>query len=692
MPDYRVQVPMPAARNTRAGRLAYGPMTAIRPLPPAYPTTATLMLLASGGDPFQCSAGQASTALRAIEDLLALLPAGQAELAAQFRPAAGLLGQAVSQLSSWQLTLAETTALKQPHLPSWGEAQMLEDVWVGRQPPEPAGETVYGFQASISPLLGHLVHAIRNLAQGDATYGAGLRRLMLAAAVAEFAGRVTAAVTTFTAAVWEYEQPSIPTIAGASARVTIRSSARVHPQARWARAARVLFLPGRVEITTAAGLEIIGDQMPVAFLMHVVPPSPRAALTGYDPAERYVAAPLQDELGVIHLCSADGYSLGAIAIVDWLSQPEFQIGQRVATRTGEEMLPARDLLVWGLQVSGILDGAAVLNVPIRRGVMHPPMPPGHADSRPTSVRNSPPGTAGYQPAELIRLLRPASHRQPHRGTGAGPGAAYKRRLQRMKFWRKNTGPGSVVNHVVRAGAPVAIWVGGLGSAYLFAGTFWARLCMLWALVAVAEPWLWWGVEHLRDRRVRRMRAVYRPGKHPGGTRAFFGRAAVLYDGTDIGVRGATGHIAWAGGPSDPHLGVVAVQRLMDAEGPWAIAFVDRSSRWRFVLPIEHWAPSGDLGGLAGFAKAAGLSVADASASRVAASNDVFDERSAIARSTSSGPPTRGMVILMFWCLTVVPFTLAGSQVATVGLLALAAIAVVPAAARALWRRLLARTT
>src|SRR5699024_10725565 len=104
--------------------------------------------------------------------------------------------------------------------------------------------------------------------------------------------------------------------------------------------------------------------------------------------------------------------------------------------------------------------------------------------------SAPPATAGYQPPALIRLLRPAPHHQPYRGTGTKPAAAHKRRQQRLKFWRKDTGPGSPINHVVRAAAPAAIWIGGLGSAYLFAETFWARLCLLWAVVAVLEPWSW----------------------------------------------------------------------------------------------------------------------------------------------------------------------------------------------------------
>ena len=670
--------------------IAWDPMNAQRPVPPQYPTTATLMLLADRGDPFAGATARAASARQAIVDLLELLPAEQREFGEQFEPAAHALQQAAAALSTWQLSPQETTVLSLPTVPSWGEAPMLEDVWVGREPPTLTGEAVYGFQGAITPLLGHLLNAIHNLEQGNYAYGAGLRRVMLAAAVAEFATRVKAAVSIYTAAVWDFERPSMPTGAGGSARVELRSSPRAHPQARWARAARVLFLPGRVEITTAEGLEVIGDQVPIAGLMHVVPPSPRSVLTTYDPAERYARIPCYDELGVVHLCDTDGYSLGGIAVADWLAQPELQIAQQVATIAGERPMAARDRLVWGLQVAGIVDGAAVLGVPIRRGVMHPPSRT-PITTGPTAT-SSPPATPGYQPRALIRLLRPAPHHQPYRGTATQPQAAHKRRQQRLKTWRKDTGPGSVINHVVRAGAPAAIWIGGLGSAYLFAETIWARLCLLWAVVAVLEPWVWWVVEHLRDRHPRRMAAAYRPGRYPGGSRAFAGRAALLFDGTNIGVRGSQGHIAWAAGPSDAHLGVVAVHRLMDGAVPWAIALVDHGGRWRFVLPIAQWVPSGDLAGLAGFAEAAGLTVADAQAQQVPTTEDVFDERTPSAQQPRSGPPTRGMVILAAWCLMVVPLTLAGSRLTTFTLLALAAVATVPAAARWLWQTMLARRT
>src|SRR5699024_10482917 len=120
-----------------------------------------------------------------------------------FQPAAHALQQAAATLSSWQLSPQEETVLRLPTVPSWGEAPMLEDVWVGREPPRITGEAVYGFQGAITPLLGHLVNAIWNLEQGNHAYGAGLRRVMLAAAVAEFAARVEAAVTIYTAAVWD---------------------------------------------------------------------------------------------------------------------------------------------------------------------------------------------------------------------------------------------------------------------------------------------------------------------------------------------------------------------------------------------------------------------------------------------------------------------------------------------------------
>lgn len=666
-------------------------MTPSRPAPPQYPTTATLMLLATPGDPFVQASARAGTAHRAITELLELLPADQQQLAEQFHPAARATWHAASVLSTWSLSAQEAGALASPTVASWGEAPMLEDVWVGRQPARLAEEAVYGFEGAITPLLAHLTNAVDNLAQGQATFGTGLRRVMLAAAVAEFAARVEAAVTVFTAAVWDFERPAVPAPAGASARVELRPGPRAHPQARWARAAHVLFVPGRVEITTAEGTEVIGLDRPVAALMHVVPPSPRAALTGYDLAERYERLPLQDELGAVHLCDADGYSLGAIAVADWLTQPQLQIGQQVASTAGEHPMLARDRLVWGLEAAGIVDGAAVLGVPVRRGVMHPPRRT-TLTTEPPPPSAAPPGTSGYRPRELVRLIRPAPHHQPYRGNATTPAAAYKRRLQRLKTWRKDTGPASPINHVVRAAAPAAIWIGGLGSAYLFSSTLWAQLGLLWSAVAVSEPWLWWAWVHLRDRSPHRITAAYRPGRYPGGSRSFASRAALLFDGTAIGVRGPRGHIAWAAGPWDQHRGVVAVHRLLDGAVPWAIALVDQRAQWRFVLPIEQWAPGGDLGPLAGFAEAAGLSVADTQARRVEGGEDVFDDRTPQAQPVHSGPPTRGMVILMFWCLIVVPFTLAGNPVATLVLLVLAAVAVVPAAARALWRRLLARSS
>lgn len=666
-------------------------MSEPRPAPAPYPTTATLMLLADRGDPFTCAAARTESAHRAIVDLIELLPADQQDLAEQFRPAARATRHAVSVLSTWRLSDQESAVLTSGATPSWGEAPMLEDVWVGRQPPRLSDEGVYGFQGAISPLLAHLMHAIGNLHQGSADYGAGLRRVMLAATVAEFAARVEAAVTVFTAAVWDFERPAVPSATGASTRVELRTGPRAHPVARWARTARLLFVPGRVEITTAEGLVVIGEERPVAALMHVVPPSPRAVLTAYDPAERYTRLPWWDELGVLHLCDADGYSLGALAVADWLSQPHYQVRQQVATIAGEEPMAARDRLVWGLQAAGLTDGAAVLGVPLRRGVMHPP-PRTALTAGPAAPSSAPPGTPGYQPRPLVQLVRPGPHHQAYLGTAARPVAAYKRRLQRAKRWRKDTGPASPVNHTVRAVAPAAIWIGGLGSAYLFSETIWAQLCMLWSAVAVLEPWVWWGYVHLRDRSPRRLTATYRPGRYSGGSRAFASRAALLFDGSSIGVRGPQGHVAWAAGPWDARLGVVAMHRLLDDGQAWGLALVDGAGRWRFVLPLEQWAPGSDLTGLAGFAEAAGLSVADTHARRVEAGEDVFDDRTPRAQQVRSGPPTRGMVILMFWCLTVVPLTLWGNHRATFALLVLAALAVVPAAARGLWRAMHARRT
>src|SRR5699024_8274052 len=82
------ELPIEPAAGGRTGPLAWGPMTPSRPAPPQYPTTATLMLLATPGDPFVQASARAGTAHRAITELLELLPADQQQLPEQFHPAA----------------------------------------------------------------------------------------------------------------------------------------------------------------------------------------------------------------------------------------------------------------------------------------------------------------------------------------------------------------------------------------------------------------------------------------------------------------------------------------------------------------------------------------------------------------------------------------------------------------------------
>src|SRR5690625_747373 len=115
------------AAGGRTGPLAWGPMTPSRPAPPQYPTTATLMLLATAGDPFVQASARAGTAHRAITELLELLPADQQQLAEQFHPAARATWHAASVLSTWSLSAQEAGALASPTVASWGEAPMRSE-------------------------------------------------------------------------------------------------------------------------------------------------------------------------------------------------------------------------------------------------------------------------------------------------------------------------------------------------------------------------------------------------------------------------------------------------------------------------------------------------------------------------------------------------------------------------------------
>ena len=67
---------------------------------------------------------------------------------------------------------------------------------------------------------------------------------------------------------------------------------------RWARYARAMFLTDRVELTTGTGRRVIGSDNEIAFLLHVVPPSPTTEVISYETAEQHAPVPLYDELGV----------------------------------------------------------------------------------------------------------------------------------------------------------------------------------------------------------------------------------------------------------------------------------------------------------------------------------------------------------------------------------------------------------
>ncbi|UFU07871.1 hypothetical protein [Ruania halotolerans] len=667
---------------------------------PARPHTATQLLLARGGDPFEEAGSSVSRAHRSVAELLAFLPPQHQGLRQLLVRLTDGLTRTQERMSGWALTDIETRTLAMPTVTSWGEPMISQDAPVGQAPPttDPNEEPIYGFRACLAATVQRIEAVAQRLPPAHQRPAGGMHRLMLAGDVAEAARTAEYITNVFTAAVWEFERPAVPLTPASSGRIELRASARATPQRRWARNARVLFTADRVQITTSAGVRTIGTDEPIAFLMHVAPPVPRNVLAPYDPAERYAPVPLYDELGVVHFCAASGHSLGAIALADWMVQPEYQVGQYRATVPAAEPLRARDLLVWGLETMGIARGAAILDVPIRRGVMHPPTAtPLKPTRRPraaggTVTPAATPGSPGYDPPAVVDMVRPAPHLLAYRGGGAYPVVAYKRRAKRRRFWRGDTGPASPANTVIRGPAAWAIVIGGLGSAYLLADTWFIRLCVIWAIVAVAEPWLWWGYQVLRDRSARRPIALYRPGKSPGRTRAFAHRAALAYDGTDLSVRGPGGHVAWLSGPGDTELGVVALRRLMDDDGPWAVALVDRWGHWRAVLPLDAWVPSGDLTNLAGFAEAAGLSVGDTHAARVQPTDDVFADGSRSSRARSVGPASRGLLILGFWAAVTTPITLAGWSVATAGLLTLLALAVFPVLGRAWWLRRMAQTT
>ncbi|MBZ2198533.1 hypothetical protein [Occultella gossypii] len=671
------------------------PVPPKRRVQPAAPRTPSQLLLAAGGDPFDHARATVASALGAASELLGFLPQEQEQLRQRFTTIVSMLEADRRMLADWRLMLTEQQVLGSVTPPTWGEYATLAGAPAGRTPvnPDTQAEPVYGFNA----VLGHVGGALKSATDALAQFGAQIgssRRFLLAGNVATAAAGVEHLAAMFTAAMWDYERPAMPTLPARSGRIELRASPRARPQTRWARYARVMFVADRVEFTTAQGRRVIGTDTPIAYLLHVAPPSPVDVLAPYDPAERYAQVPLYDALGAVHFCNDAGHSMGAIAVADWLVQPEVTVAQPWSMAPGAEYLRAHARLVWALQATGVTAGAATLRVPIRRGVAHPPM----AD--PDRVRpKAKSGTTGLAtptnpaatPIDVVAdVIRPAPHLLPYRGTGARPADAYRRRAKRGNTLNKDTGPASPLNGIIRWPALAAIIIGGLGSAYLLANTWWVRACVVLMFAAVLEPWLWWLWAWFRDHDLRRMKAVYRPGSAPGKTLRFARRAALLYDGANVGIRSATGHEAWLAASSDSDLGLVSIQRLMHEGQAWAFALTDRWGHWRAVLPARDWAPSGDLGGLAGFAQTAGLELGDTTAAPFPVTNDPLDESSAFAATRSKGPRTRGMVMLGIYALSVAPLTLLGARTATFMLFLVAAIALTPTFLRYVWNRWLDR--
>jgi len=657
-------------------------------LPAATPRTTTQLLLARGGDPYAHTHAIIGSALQSVRELLEFLPADQTALRSRFQEIHAMLEAAWPSLPA---TLAQQGpgGMNPQMLASlgWGEPVVVSGAPVGREAvdPDPQAEPVYGFAAALEGTRRYLKETTDALRMGAQTWGA--QRIVQAGAVAHAAAAIDHLAAVFTAAMWDFERPGVPALPSKAGRIELRASPRPAPMTTWARYARAMFLTDRVELTTATGRRVIGADNAIAFLLHVVPPSPTATVLPYDPAEPYAPVPLYDELGVVHLCSADGHSMGAIAVADWLAQPELTVAQGAVVQPSER-LRAYDRLVWALEASGIAAGAATLRVPIRRGVQHPPhVDPEVLSSAPRNRRGTahltlPPGA--QPPPRAADVIRPGPHLMPYRGWAADPARALLRRQRRHKARQIDLGPGSRATEVLRAFYPTALWVGCFFTGYLLAEQWWVRLLVILAFAAVLEPWISWLVRWFADRDMRRMVATYRPGASTYATRAFQLHAKLMYDGANIGVRTGSRHEAWVAASSDSDLGVVGLDRLTQQGQAWGFALVDRLGRWRLVLPADSWAPGDDLAGLAGFAQAAGLQLGEQVAPPPTIREDVMVEGSRFAKTRSHGPRTRGMVIVAIHALAAFVVTLPGSTEASVYTLSIAAIALVPVFLRWLW--------
>ena len=657
-------------------------------LPAATPRTTTQLLLARGGDPFAHTHEILDSALQSVGELLAFLPAEQKGLHNRFEEvhrmleaARKALPPAVGAQDPWAVNPQALSSL------GWGEPVVVSGAPMGRDPvdPDPQAEPVYGLAAALDGTRRYLKETTSQLRMGAQTWGA--QRIVQAGAVAHAAAAIDHLAAVFTAAMWDFERPGMPALPSKAGRVELRASPRAAPMTRWARYARAMFLNDRVELTTGSGRHLIGTDDAIAFLLHVVPPSPTAAVIGYDPTEQHAPVPLYDELGIVHFCSADGHSMGAIAVADWLAQPELTVAQGAVVQPSER-IRAYDRLVWALEASGIAAGAATLRVPIRRGVQHPP----HLEAdRLSDVPRSAKGThkpvtipGAQPPPRAAEVIRPGPHLMPYEGAAATPQRAFVRRQRRHKARQVDLGPSSKVTEVLRAFYPTALWVGCLLSGYLLEREWWVRLLVVLAFATVLEPWVTWLVRWVADRDLRRMVATYRPGASTHTTRAFQLHAKLMYDGANIGVRTGTRHEAWVAASGDADLGVAGLDRLLHDGQVWGFALVDRLGRWRLVLPADAWAPGEDLSGLAGFAQAAQLRLGEQQAAPPTVREDVMVPESRFAQARSHGPRTRGMVIVAIHALAAFVVTLPGSTTASVYTLSIAAIAIIPVFLRWMW--------
>lgn len=637
------------------------------PLPAEYPRTATHLLLARGGDPFRQATSVLHAAHRTVTELIHFLPTGQQDLRGRFAALQAMLSAGAQSCQHWTISAERLARVHRNPPPPWGDTQVVDGAPAGASPPpvDHQDEPVYGFRTALHAAEEYLGSITRTVAAYRGPTHDNLYTLFLAGTLTHAASVVDHLAAAFTAAVWDFERPAMPPLPSSNGRIELRAGPRTIPQSRWARYARVLFLADRVEVTTASGHEVFAGDRAVAFLMHVIPPT--TAVLRADPAERYTPVPLYDELGVIHFCDAGGRSLGAIAVADWLLQPEITAEQGATTGVAPPNLHQHGRLIWALQASGITAGAAVLGVPIRRGTAHPPA------TTPPATTSPGPDT---DPRAAARVLRPGPHLQPHRGLGGRRRSASRRRVKK----RIVVGPASVLQPALQYAAPPAIVSAGLGLAVVNRPGWLIQGAVLVALLAVLEPWLVFGWEWLRDRDWRRMVAVYRPGGSPGVPRRFAQRAALLFDGANIGVRGPAGHEAWVAASSDPDLGVNQVQRLIAHGQTWGFALADRLGHWRLVLRAEIWAPGGNLNGLAGFAQTAGLGVANIAASPIQPSADPFDAGADRLRR-SRGPHTRAMVTLAITAMVTLVVTLFSSREAVLFLLTIAGLSMGPVLVR-----------